>query len=100
MPIFTRLVPMVCVAAFALAACDPAEFDADPEVRAEARSARKCIASVRGQTGDASAVLNTTLPIVEVNQVIIDVPGNQTRWMCLTNDQGAPQSLYQMGVGA
>ncbi|MGJ8545469.1 MAG: hypothetical protein ACSHWZ_08500 [Sulfitobacter sp.] len=99
MKIFTRLAPTLTIAVLALAACDPAEFDSDPEVRSEARGARLCTTAVKSETGDAGAVLNTTLPIIELNQIIIDTPASQSRWMCLTDDGGTPQSIYQMGRG-
>lgn len=94
-----RLFLILGAAVTALAACDPAELDPDPEVRAEARGARKCVAAVRDQTGDASATLNTTLPIVEINQFIVDVPGKDSRWLCQTDDVGTPQELLQLGAG-
>ncbi|MDG1069327.1 MAG: hypothetical protein P8P40_13270 [Sulfitobacter sp.] len=95
---FTRPALILCAAAMALTACDPAEFDADPDVRRDARANRTCMAAVTAQTGSPSQ-LNTTLPIVEVNQYIIDVPANQQRWMCRTDDEGNATQLYKMGEG-
>jgi len=94
-----RPLPLLCCCLLALAACDPAEFDADPDVRADARGARTCLNAVRDQTGDASAAINTTLPIVEANQFIIDVPAAPERWLCRTDDAGAAQQIYKMGQG-
>ncbi|MCX7565539.1 hypothetical protein OS189_04180 [Sulfitobacter sp. F26169L] len=85
------------MATMALAACDPAEFDPDPDVRRDARANRKCVVSVKEQTGDAASRLNTTLPIVEINQYIIDAPTLQERWMCRTDDEGNPTQLYKLG---
>ncbi|KIN69492.1 hypothetical protein Z948_3237 [Sulfitobacter donghicola DSW-25 = KCTC 12864 = JCM 14565] len=85
------------MATLALSACDPAEFDPDPDVRRDARANRKCVAAIKEQTGDATAQINTTLPIVEVNQYIIDSPANQERWMCRTDDEGTPTQLYKLG---
>lgn len=99
MRFLTRLAPALCIATLALAACDPAEFDADPEVRSQARGERKCLTAVTAQTGVSAVAINTTLPIVEVNQIIVDVTTNQTNWMCRTDDLGEPQTLYQMGQG-
>ncbi len=95
---FTRPALILCAAAMALTACDPAEFDADPDVRRDARANRTCIDAVAAQTG-SSAQLNTALPVVEVNQYIIDVPANQQRWMCRTDDEGTAAQLYKMGQG-
>lgn len=82
----------------ALAACDPAEFDADPDVRLEARGARTCVTAVRNQTGEAAA-LNTVLPVVEANQFIVDVASKNQRWVCTTDDAGTAKQLYQLGQG-
>lgn len=95
---FTRPALILCMATMALAACDPAEFDADPDIRRDARANRTCVNAVSEQAGSA-AQLNTTLPIVEVNQYIIDVPAAQARWMCRTDDEGTANQLYKMGAG-
>jgi hypothetical protein len=86
------------MATLALAACDPAEFDKDPDVRRDARANRTCTKAVTEQAG-SKAQLNTTLPIVEVNQYIMDVPETQERWMCRTDDEGNATQLYKMGDG-
>lgn len=95
-----RITLILCAGMMALAGCDAAEFDPDPEVRADARGSRKCVVAVRNQTGDSSAVLNTTLPIVEINQFIVDVPGNQSQWLCQTDDNGNAQELLQINAPA
>jgi hypothetical protein len=87
------------MATMALTACDPAEFDADPDVRRDARANRKCVTSVAEQTKDAAAQLNTTLLVIEVNQYIVDAPTLQERWMCRTDDEGNPTQLYRLGTG-
>ncbi|MGB5862878.1 MAG: hypothetical protein WBG95_01110 [Sulfitobacter sp.] len=99
MRFFTRPALILCMATVALAACDPAEFDTDPDVRRDARANRKCVDAVSKQTGDATAKLNTTLPIVEINQYIVDTPATQGRWMCRTDDEGNAKQLYKLGVG-
>lgn len=86
----------LCMATLALAACDPAEFDPDPDVRRDARANRTCAKAVSDQAG-AKAQLNTTLPIVEINQYIMDIPEKQERWMCRTDDEGNATQLYKMG---
>ncbi|UWR23875.1 hypothetical protein [Sulfitobacter sp. S190] len=94
-----RPATLLCTAALALAACDPAEFDSDPDVRRDARANRTCTNAVADQTGDRAAVLNTTLPVVEINQYIIDVPSTGDRWMCRTDDDGKATQLYRLGAG-
>ncbi|MEQ6248151.1 hypothetical protein ABMC89_04605 [Sulfitobacter sp. HNIBRBA3233] len=98
MRLFLRPATALCVGFLALAACDPAEFDSDPDVRRDAKANRTCVNAVENQTG-AAAQLNTTLPIVEINQYIIDVPALQERWMCRTEDDGTASQLYKMGQG-
>ncbi len=95
---FTRPALILCMATMALAACDPAEFDPDPDVRRDARANRTCVNAVTAETGSPSQ-LNTTLPVVEINQYIIDVPATQERWMCRTEDDGKASQLYKMGTG-
>ncbi len=92
-----RPATLLCLATLTLAACDPAEFDSDPDVRRDARANRTCINAVANQTGDKTAQLNTTLPIVEINQYIIDAPALQESWMCRTDDEGTATQLYKIG---
>ncbi len=99
MRIFTRTALTLCMTTIALAACDPAEFDSDPDVRRDARANRQCVSQVRDITKDAAARLNTTLLIVEINQYIIDAPTLQERWMCRTDNEGNPTQLYRLGQG-
>ena len=98
MRILMRPALILCMAAMALTACDLAEFDSDPDVRRDARANRTCAKAVSAQTG-SKAQLNTTLPIVEVNQYITDVPELQKRWMCRTDDEGNATQLYEMDAG-
>ena len=98
MRFITRPALLACMATLALAACDPAEFDPDPDVRRDARANRTCVKAVKDQVG-APAVQNTTLPVVEVNQYIIDVIGTSEMWMCRTDDEGNASQLYKMGTG-
>lgn len=95
MRFLTRPALLACMATLALAACDPAEFDPDPDVRRDARANRTCVKAVKDQVG-APAQQNATLPVVEVNQYIIDVIGTSDRWMCRTDDDGKATQLYQM----
>jgi len=98
MRFFTRPALLACMATLALAACDPAEFDPDPDVRRDARANRTCVKAVKDHVG-APTVQNTTLPVVEVNQYIIDVIGTSEMWMCRTDDKGTATQFYQMGTG-
>lgn len=94
-----RATALLCAGMMTLAACDPAEFDPDPDVRRDARASRTCQAAVKDQTADAAVRLNTSLPIVEINQYIIDAPTAEEQWMCRTDDAGTAIQLYKLGVG-
>ena len=76
-----------------LSAC--AEFDADPDVRLDAKAGRTCIAAIKKHTSASAVSMNTTLPVVEVNQYIIDVEGGSS-WTCLTDDNGRAQQFYEI----
>lgn len=97
MKLFTHPALFACMATLALTACDVAEFDKDPEVRREARAARTCMSAVKNQTG-SDAILNTTLPVIEVNQYIVDVPALQESWLCQTDDEGNALQLIKMAA--
>lgn len=87
------------IALLALGACDEAAFSDDPAVRAEFAGVRSCIRAVQSETGSTGATHNTELPVVEVNQYIIDVP-NQRSWTCYTNDQNRAIELVRLrGAG-
>ncbi|MBB3993972.1 hypothetical protein GGR95_001603 [Sulfitobacter undariae] len=95
---FMRPALLLCTVVMALSACDPTEFDKDPDVRRDARANRTCIKAVSDKAG-SPAQANTSLPVVEINQYVIDVPTGQQRWMCRTDDEGNATQLYKMGQG-
>jgi hypothetical protein len=96
MRVFTR--PALCLSILALAACDELAVANDPVALAELRATKSCVAAVKAQTGSGNATLNTTLPIVEINQYIIDVPGAQS-WTCFTDDAGKASQLVELRAG-
>ncbi len=87
------LIALSTAALLGLTAC--AELDADPDVRLDAKAGRTCMAAVKKHTGAASVSMNTTLPVVEVNQYIVDVAGASS-WTCLTDDNGQAQQFYEI----
>lgn len=96
---------LVCTAALLVAAgCDtlPQSADMSPEDRAEARlearSIRTCIGAVQRHTSTSGATHNTDIPVVEVNQYIINVTNGTGPWTCITDDEGTPQYLYKTRV--
>lgn len=96
MRVFMR--PALCLSLLALAACDELAVANDPVALAELRASKSCIAAVKAQTGSATATLNTTLPIVETNQYVIDVPG-AVSWTCFTDDAGKATELVELRTG-
>ena len=89
---FTRFALMLPL--FGLAACDELAVMNDPVALAELRGSKNCIAAVENETGVSGATINTTLPVVEVNTYIVDVP-NAPYWTCVTDDAGQAQTITQ-----
>ncbi|MFT6674346.1 MAG: hypothetical protein ACJAVM_000517 [Sulfitobacter sp.] len=83
----------LCLPLLAISACDELAVANDPVALAEVRAARTCVAAVNKQVG-GGATLNTTLPIVEINQYVIDVP-KANSWTCFTDDNGRAQQLIE-----
>tara|TARA_R110002124_G_scaffold165414_1_gene332756 strand:- start:14 stop:304 length:291 start_codon:yes stop_codon:yes gene_type:complete len=92
MPHFLRATLFLSV--LGVAACDEVAVANDPVARAELRATKSCIAAVENETGAAGVAMNTTIPVIETNQYIVDVP-NAPYWTCLTNDEGQAVTLVQ-----
>lgn len=88
------LCPALFLSILGLAACDEIAVANDPVARAELRATKSCIAAVENETGVSGATINTTIPIVEVNQYIVNVP-NAPYWTCFTNEEGQAQSIVE-----
>ncbi|APE43283.1 hypothetical protein BOO69_07510 [Sulfitobacter alexandrii] len=86
--------PALLIALLGVAACDEVAVANDPVARAELRATKSCIAAVENETGVSGASINTTIPIIEVNQYIVNVP-NAPYWTCITNDEGQAQTITQ-----
>ncbi|MEM9700629.1 MAG: hypothetical protein AAF943_17810, partial [Pseudomonadota bacterium] len=65
---------------------------------ADIRGQRSCVAAVRKETGAAGVAVNTTLPVVEINRHIIDVP-NAPMWTCVTDDRGRAIEIVERQTG-
>ncbi|MEL7097849.1 MAG: hypothetical protein AAGM84_03375 [Pseudomonadota bacterium] len=83
------------IALLAVTACDEIAVADDPDALAELRGTRSCIRAVQAETGASGATANTSVPVVEVNQYIIDVPG-QASWVCYTNDENQATELVKL----
>lgn len=87
--------PLLGLSLFAVAACDELAVADDPAALAELRATKSCVRAVNAQTGASNAVINTTLPIIETNQYIVDVPGAPS-WTCFTDDAGQARQLVEL----
>ncbi len=83
-----------CLPFAALAACEDMTTPADPAAAADAAAQKRCIRAVETHTGVAGGVVNTTIPIVEINQHIIDLPATPS-WTCYTDAAGIPKELIK-----
>jgi len=92
MPVLLR--PALCLSLLAVAACDEIAVADDPAALAEVRGQKTCVKAVSEQTGAAGVALNTTLPVIETNYFIIDVP-NAKSWGCLTDDAGRAAQIVE-----
>ncbi|WP_323802397.1 hypothetical protein [Sulfitobacter litoralis] len=86
----------LCLPFLALAACEDmsATGSSDPQ----GPSKRSCIRAVETHTGISGATINTTIPIVETGQHIIDLPGSPS-WTCYTDETGAARELIETRLG-
>ena len=93
-----HLSPILCLPLLALAACDELAVANDPVALAEVRGQKNCVTAVARHTGASGVSLNTTLPVVELNRFIVDVP-NAPSWTCVTDEAGRPIEIVEIGTG-
>ena len=86
--------PVLCLSLFAVAACDELAVANDPEALADLRGQKNCVKAVNAQTGGATAVINTTIPVIETNYFIVDVAGAKS-WTCLTDEKGMATQIVE-----
>ncbi len=84
----------LCLPFMALTACEEMATTGDPAARAELASQKSCIRAVEKHTGVSGASINTTIPVVETGQFIIDLPG-KAPWTCYTDETGAAKQLIE-----
>ena len=90
--------PLLVIALFGLAACDELAVADDPEALADLRGSKSCVAAVAKETGASGVTVNTTLPVVELNRFIIDVPGDGM-WTCITEPNGRAKEIVKRQTG-
>ena len=81
-----------------LAACDELALANDPVALAELRGQKSCVAAVTSGTGASGVAVNTTLPVIELNRFIIDVP-NAAPWTCVTDETGKATQIVERQTG-
>jgi hypothetical protein len=86
--------PALCLSLLAVAACDELAVANDPEALAELRGQKNCVKAVNAQTNSTAAVINTTIPVIETNYFIVDVPNAQS-WNCVTDEKGAAIQIVE-----
>ncbi len=90
--------PLLALPLLAVAACDELAVAGDPVAVADIRGQRSCVAAVRKETGAAGVAINTTLPVVELNRFIVDVP-NAPMWTCVTDENGKALEIVERRTG-
>jgi hypothetical protein len=81
-----------------LVACDELALANDPVALADLRGQKSCVAAVAKQTGASGVVINTTIPVVELNRFIVDVP-NAAPWTCVTDETGKATQIVEQQNG-
>lgn len=88
----------IVISLFALAACDEIAVAGDPVALADVRGSKSCVAAVNKETGATGAVLDTTVPIVELNRFVVNTAAG-TPWTCITDDNGKAIELVENRTG-
>ena len=86
--------PALCLSLLAVAACDELALANDPEALADLRGQKNCVKAVNAQIGASNAVINTTIPVIETNYFIVDVP-NAKSWTCIIDEKGAASQIVE-----
>ena len=93
---------IAALALLVLPACETVPVDGNASVVREnpgaTRALRSCPRAIVRETGASGITLNTDIVIVEINQYIFDVPGQDRPWTCITDDAGAAQFIYPTRV--
>jgi hypothetical protein len=84
----------LCLSVLGIAACDEIAVANDPEALADVRGQKSCIKAVTDQTGAAGVSINTSIPVIETNRFIVDVP-NAKSWTCLTDENNRATQLVE-----
>ena len=96
MSLFARAAALVGL--ITLSACDEIAVANDPEALSDVRGQKSCVAAVSKETGASGVTLNTTIPVVELNRFIVDVP-NAAPWTCITDANGRAIEIVERRNG-
>lgn len=96
MPRFLR--PALALCLLGVAACDEIAVAGDPVALADLRGQKSCVAAVAKQTGASGVAINTTLPVIELNRFIVDVP-EAAMWTCVTDANGKAIEIVERRTG-
>jgi hypothetical protein len=88
----------LCLSLLALAACEEIAVAGDPAALAEVRAQKSCIRAVEQHTKIDGGSINTTVPVVETGQYIIDLP-NAPSWTCYVDANGNASQLIETRLG-
>ena len=94
----TLMRPALVLAILGLSACDELAVANDPVALADLRGQNSCLAAVAKLTGAGGVAVNTTVPVVELNRFIIDVP-NAASWTCVTDEAGKAIEIVERRNG-
>ena len=89
--------PALALCLLGVAACDEIAVAGDPVALADLRGQKSCVAAVNKQTG-AKSVINTTIPVIETNRFIVDVP-SAASWTCVTGPNGKALEIVERQNG-
>lgn len=92
------LTSALCLSLFALSACEEIAVAGDPAALAEVRAQKSCIRAVERHTQVEGGTINTTIPVVETGQYIIDLP-NAPSWTCYVDENGSASQLIETRLG-
>ena len=85
----------LCLPLLGVAACDEVALAGDSGgTLSESRGQRTCVKAVADQTKATGVTINTTIPVIEENYFVVDVP-NGNSWTCITDESGRATQIAE-----
>ena len=96
MPVSTSVIvrAALCLPLLGVAACDEVALAGDSGTLSESRGQRTCVRAVADQTKATGVTINTTIPVIEENYFVVDVP-NGNSWTCITDESGRATQIAE-----